>query len=535
MRKVGIVLVHGIGNQQRYDFLKEFTSEFFGELRRVRGSEGTTLAIDRVELVRMPARTLETSDLFSFFGKSAAPAAAEERGQSLFRPVQIASQGQRFSIYESYWADEDLRYTLLDKLKLNLWLATTVLNPIFNAATMAYRGIGVVGVRLVSAWFTAALVDFLLHIAESALALVGFVFKKTAFLKKFGETIFEYAGDIKLYYSQKIYFHNQTKSEVLQARFDEVLIKACLENDEVHLVGHSLGAVIAFDGLHRHRVAPTKMSLDFLDHLRHKYLTKGPVRVSPQAKVRSLVTLGCPLDKTYLFFPSARPVELQGEIELSIVGSASDESTVRAEVGPSPAAVSWKWHNVNDVSDPIGDRLVFYGESSLQGGFPTPKNHRVARAWLPSTAHNGLLRNRAVREWLTSHLADDEKTCELADANAEALVIHGAWMAALATVSAIVVSFGFCWVLDLGLGTLDDLYQDAESHTIFQKLELGDAIVHQLREALDVNRGPFWRWLLHPVEVAVRTYGIFLAIVFPFAAARYGVVERLRAQRKRAA
>ncbi|MGH9722968.1 MAG: hypothetical protein ACRD8O_22380 [Bryobacteraceae bacterium] len=538
MAKVGVILVHGIGDQKRYDFLKEFTTAFYQALRQRSDSANPRLIIDRVELSRMGVRTLETSDLFAFFGTNHGLDA--DGRKNLFRPATVVRDEDEFLLYEAFWADEDLRHTQWEKIKFNFWLLTTLWNPLFNLLTGKYRRFGFQPYRVIWNWLGIIFADFLVHVSEGALLLVAFVFRKTEPLRHVGDVIYEYAGDVKLYFSQRSYFHNQTKHEVLRSRFDEVLLKASIETDAVHIVGHSLGTVLAFDCLHLHQIEPQKMSLDFLHYLSEDVLPKEPdqtLRVSPFGKLRTFVSLGSPLDKTCLIFPSSRPTELQRPVRLRLETLPDGRRIVCAKLEPKAEDLhsNFKWHNIDDISDPIGDDLVWYGKSQPDKptDFPAPENHSQAKAWLPSTAHNGLLKNRLVIEWITSRIArPDGEARQIPQPDFSDRIVHSAWLGALFALSTVAGCFGFYWLLDMALGMAHDLYADAESHTIFSKLSLLDLWIATLRDQMDLNTGPGLRYLLWPVLLTARIFLTLAVITLPFAALQYRKTESLRIARQ---
>lgn len=547
LHKTGVILIHGIGQQNRYDYTKSFSSALYREIKSIQ--PGAELQIDRTELARMPARTRETSDLFSFFGPGGT--LREDAHKHLFRPVCIVDRDHEIAFYEVYWADEDLKFSWFQKLKFNVWLTTTLWNPLFNALSRKYAARSVSPFQFLRYWFALGILDFVIHMAESILVLFAFVARKTEPLRRFGEIIFEYAGDVKLYYSPQIYFHNQTKLDVLMARFDEVLLKANLDGcDSIHIAAHSLGSVLAYDGLHSHRVEPAKMSLDFLDYLKARMAGGEPLFVDPYEKLKTLVTLGSPLDKTYFVFPSARPMAMRRKIRLSLAHPANGETAIVAE-DSGPAEASFEWHNINDISDPLGDRLAWYGSPEApvastadskesaprppavaKDPFPTVENHRQAHAWWPHTAHNNLHHNPDVIGWLARRFAG-KRPAALGEAGLASRFVRIVWVSILASVSFAVLCFGFFWMLDLALGTAHDLYADAESHTIFSKLQAIDGWIAAARSQLDLTRGSEWRWLTRPVVVTVEIFVIFFLIALIPAWLRYGYVERLRASRRR--
>jgi len=237
--------------------------------------------------------------------------------------------------------------------------------------------------------------------------------------------------------------------------------------------------------------------------------------------------LASPLDKTYLVFASARPTQLQDAIRLSVdqgPGAGIVRATPENRVAPE-----FEWHNINDVSDPLGDRLAWY-DKAQSDDFPAPQNRRLARAWWPHTAHSGLWKDRQVMNRIAARILGEYG--ELGESRLGDRTVHSLWLLVVASLSFGVLCFGFHWMLDLALGTLHDMYADAESLTIFSKMELIDTLIFRVRDWLDLTRGPETRWLLRPVVVTVTVFVWFALVALIPAALRYRTVERIREMRK---
>ncbi len=503
MKRLACVLVHGIGNQQRYELLREFSSAFFTELRKLH--KQAELVVDKVELNRRGVRTTETSDLYAFFGERLALEPRERR--SLFRPVRILVPDDagktelEISFYEVYWADEQLRYTIFQKLLYNAWMATTIWNPLFSLDNL-YRDMK--PLQIAWSWIWVLAVSVFYHLAELATALVPIAFRRYLRLPDVGKWIYEYAGDVKLYVGTERFFHNQTKRDVILCRFDEVVSKAALENDEIVVVGHSLGSVIAFDGLTQHKSEPSKMACGFLQYLEDEYEPSptpsrgGPLEsrlVDLREKLKGLVTLGSPLDKMYFFWPTRRGESFRKPFRFVSDAPQADELR-RWRVVESERTASARqpaWFNVDDVLDPIGAKLDFYSQVE---SFPKPENVRVAWRWLPSSAHTSYTKEPRLMAWLAAFLLRGEpfpkQVRRLPALWARHMAAAAFWLASAAVVACLAV-FG----LDFLLGFLHDLYMDAESHTVYNQLGWLDLALRAVRALLhfEPRPGPLgWVW-----------------------------------------
>ncbi|MYN64258.1 MAG: hypothetical protein F4X11_04420 [Acidobacteria bacterium] len=514
MKQIGVILVHGIGNQRRYDFLKEFTSHF---LDAVRQSAATTrLVINKVELARPSARPETSSDV-----DGRRPAGSIHNLTSLFRPTTLVndSPDRPFAvrIYEAYWADEDRPYSRAEKLKYNLWLITLFWNPIFNLVSGKYKG-RMPFRRFLRGELMTLVVFPLYHLLEFLFLLLDATFRSANHRSsRWNAAIYEYAGDVKLFVSQRIYFHNQTKRDAIRARFDEVLIKACLENEEIHVVGHSLGSAVALDGLTHHKMQPSKMAEDFLAWLAHCH--PEAVEVNPLAKLKTFVTLGSPLDKLYFFWPSQKPRDRRRPVTLR---QRQDVTEPAADVGGSRA--SWSattahdeeerapasWFNFSDVVDPIGADLDDYGDVE---GLAKPTNRRLVACWSPTSGHTRYWENVDIMRWIAARICSPEENAPLPKqpsyAKGATRVLLTLFLLGLPTAFALALMlFG---ILDFMLGFAHDLYMNAESQTAFETLDWFDGTILWVRSSLRLQEG------------AVTVFGrlVFVAlgallIAFPF-------------------
>ena len=332
-QKTAIIVAHGMGNQRRYDYLKEASSAFFNALRPFYPDD-RRLAIDNAELDREYTRTSETSDALPW-NPNGVPRSRSLA--SLFRPVRIliAANGEynEISFYEAYWADTDLQYTWFEKLRFTTWLTSALWNPFFNLLKGYYENDPQLPPwRVMGKTLQTLLVGILYHTGEGILLMLPFVGRFRNPSGRWNNVIHEYAGDIALYVSDRQFFHNQEKRDVIRARFDEVLIKALIENDEVHIVGHSLGSAVAFDGLTRHRVQISKMSEDFRDFLR-ECNNDDLETIDLSRKLTTLVSLGSPLDKLYFFFPWRRANVAQPDFSIRPEDQAGEQHFRVAELG----------------------------------------------------------------------------------------------------------------------------------------------------------------------------------------------------------
>ena len=472
-RRTAIVLVHGCGNQERYEFLQSFVSPFKKALDDAKHQ--ADLYIDKVELSRGTSRTSGASDILI----------SDQGPDSLFRPAELEIRGSSgpatVGFYEAYWADQDFTYTPWRKLKFNFWLLTTFWNPFFHLFSKDVDNSGSRWRRLRRIGIVLPFDIVAYHLAETALVLVSALFRRTAALSGFGRIIYDYAGDVKAYVSQSAIFHRQTKRDAIQARFDEVMIKASLENDEVFIVAHGLGTVVAYDCLHQREIAPSKMSEELLAWLA-KNRPAGDT-IDYFEKLRGFVTFGSPLDKMALFFPDWRPKSRITPFRIQRQAKGGRAAWTVSAGLDAGAGREFFWRNVYDVADPIGGKLELYSDANEQS---SPENTVIASAWLPSGAHREVHRNGRVMAWLVARTLglaerpiDEPAICQK--------VLRFLWSLALSAANVAFLSLVVFFLLDLAAGTLHDLIMDAESRIIFVQLDWAAGALKQWRTSVDVS------------------------------------------------
>ena len=507
--RIAIILVHGIGSQQRYEYLKEASSAFYDTLRSCLPHRGRHLSVNKRELSRGHARSSEASDALPW--RPAGVSSAETHA-SLFCPVHIAvtdaphsnSTVHHLHFYEAYWADADLQYTWPQKLRFTCWLTLAMWNPLFNICTGHYapdtlfpsgptswlvrlwRKLRLLG----NALTVPLLIGPLYHLGEALFLLLS-LGRLHQLSRRWNNLLHEYAGDIRLYVSERRFFHNQEKRDVIRARFDEVLIKALTENDEVHVIGHSLGSAIAFDGLTRHVLHLSKMSEDFREFLDDQVADNGTatlVRIS--TKLKTLVTLGSPMDKLYFFFPWRRSAgRIQPDFSIRRTRRAGEHQAdleLQQSTEPAAATCCVEWYNFSDVVDPVGARLDYFRHAPK---FCVPTNYELARAFLPFEAHGGYWRNKQFLEWIVRRVCPGEvATGPSAPGRRTRLGRQLLVLLYFAAFGGAMV-YGARILFTLVLGVLEDFHTNAESHTAYVVLQPLAVALQGVREHLALVAG----------------------------------------------
>jgi hypothetical protein len=383
-QRTGVVLVHGIGDQSRHEFLDRVLAGLLPRIRAV-------------------ARTRSTV---------------------------------RF--YEVYWADLDREISPRERVRYNVWLMCTLWRPLLNRSargSLRFQRLGVALLQLpvvafgFGHWLVNVSLELMTVPRQGPLRAYGAIWRRS---------LFEYAGDVALYVSPRK-CRGRTRRDAILDRFDRALRRAADECDRVHVVGHSLGSVIAYEGL--------------------------TTRTGPP--VDTLVTVGSPLDKYRHFWP------------------------MRGDASRAPATAWCRWVNVTDIVDPIGARLHRFPATPAG---PRPENRVISHRILPTSAHNDYWEHGGFTTWLAHTLATGDRQPDLPGSPGAVPDAAGLARAILATCLGIgafaAVALLFAAVTDFVLGVSHDYYATTRSPTVVSALRWLDSGLTWTRDWLGFQNGP---------------------------------------------
>jgi len=199
----------------------------------------------------------------------------------------------------------------------------------------------------------------------------------------------EYVGDVAIYVTpNKLDRFDDVRNKIkaLVRNIAQAIYLACKPGtneflyDQVAVVGHSLGSVIAYDTLNQ-------LMLD--DWLSRNYLGIAN-------RTNSLVTFGSPLNKTAFFFT------IQGTDTLHIRERLA--ATVQPLIQSYHKFRKFSWINVYSRNDIISGDLIFYDRHN-EPVPPGVKNVIDKDACVPLVAHVDYWKNRTVWTELLSQIA----------------------------------------------------------------------------------------------------------------------------------
>jgi hypothetical protein len=403
-RRIGLLFVHGIGEQARFDHLRSSVREV-AELMRLTDPSASVTIVDRIG----PDAERPIAPLAG----EAAPISLDYRSDT---------QRVRFECREVWWGDLGARAGVMDSLAFWLWGLGQWCAPIHReldpsrtsqaekggaiARAEAQRGApvtrklaflphSVVGrpreiwarIQLLLAAFAAAFIASTWWLAKRLLA--------TLFGQAPSPTIIvQYVGDVRTYTARArpgdtpLSDPGHPRRVAIRRRMvGEMVAMAASGVERWYVLAHSLGTVVAYNGL-------TEIGHTLPNYLTEKQWEKAPApwkrdpatirrpdaeiaRMMPArpawladedvidrrqlfARLRGFLTYGSPLDKFAGLWPR-------------IVATAGD----RTDGSPFPN--DCEWINLYGLTDPVAGHLGCF--EALDQGLPRPQN--FAARWTP--------------------------------------------------------------------------------------------------------------------------------------------------------
>ena len=359
-----LVLAHGAGAPMDSPFMATFAEGLGGRGIRVarfefpymrgRRTGGGKRPPDRAPALRQSwlevIAALGRGPGLVIGGKSMGGRIATEAGSDAPKyPVELKLRDRTIRFYEVHWADV-LKGNITHGSFSFSSLLRVVWFPGFNERKNCYPSGAYTWAR--GYLWTVGLLFLLIPLW---LVLKGFskIFNllkhSTAETDAFAATLDETAGDVVNYVKSRAKTHPPESSELADvaeeicAHFHKKVKQASEECSEVWVVAHSLGTVVAYDGL-------TGATLQTVE----ADSTSG---VEPFEKLKRLYTLGCPLEKILFFWPCLLGTSLVGRV-LYGDGDARPKRIKAASEGKLPE--SFRWYNFHHWADSVAGKLTHF-------------------------------------------------------------------------------------------------------------------------------------------------------------------------------
>jgi hypothetical protein len=392
--RIGVVLVHGVGEQRRFDHLSS-------EVRNL------AAALASMPNARVSIETRSSQD-------SEVGAENESWRVDGSAPVKIhvayglPERKACLCIHEVWWADLDDKGTLWSRFKfwfwgLGFWGVKKFSVPTLQGAQLdmtppKFRPLPWGGSWVRETIVRARLWTFANVFLLSALTvnLLNYVLRQLRLGQLPGVDVFyQFVGDVKLYQDRArphlgpLASLGEPRRVAIRRRMVQVLLDAYqADYDRWYVLAHSLGTVVAWNGLmETGHALPNYLSQETYAALKAardptlgrrtdglKRSTAGmrpgrPVWIVDDDEVirrdvlfkrlRGLVTYGSPLDKFAYLWPQ-------------IVNINNDTSPWSASNGLRKE--EFEWINVYEHSDPVASSLGAYSGPGIPAGAPAPVN-----------------------------------------------------------------------------------------------------------------------------------------------------------------
>lgn len=366
--RVGVLLVHGIGEQRRFEHLE-------GEVRHIAAA---LKADDRVRSSRVVIHTSPTAA----FAAEHQTWRAEDVAPVMVEVTRDGGEVTEIHFREVWWADLDEPATLWTQIKfwswgLSMWSLRGHLKSGYGKWMRPPDNVDEERPK-VSWWgrlrlFVVGMIFLLILLTVS---LANLVLRRFPTLDLPGPDILvNYIGDVKLFQQKKrvgkgpLLDIGQPPRVTLRRRMVQALVYMAMESyDRWYLLAHSQGTVLAFNGLMETQQAlPNYLDQQLWQDCESaigaktnppltpdeisKMMPRRPAWLRPEdgidrrvlfAKLKGVMTYGSPLEKFAVLWPAVVPLN-------------RDEA-----VFPD----GFEWINVFDKTDPVADRLKSFDPKS---------------------------------------------------------------------------------------------------------------------------------------------------------------------------
>ncbi len=383
MQRIAVLVVHGIGEQHRFEHLESIASNFHKAL--LRGEHRSA----HVEVRRDDESCCATP--------------------VVVRWKRPDHPGVELHFREVYWADLDEPATLMNWFKLVGW--AIAMPGVRRFHDSRYESVAWPSMRLPEqvSWFQSAVVRLQLFVV-SLLFLIMLISVDVAhwllrrfsfspeWLSRVRSMIYDHLGDVKLYQDwytrcdENMEVHGERSRVAIRRRMVRVLVQTARDVHEgkldgYYVISHSLGTIVAFNGLMEHgHLLPSYLSstewAELPSAFKAKFKVEAPEREVPIrapwldatdaidrralfAGMRGFLTLGSPLNKFATLWPALVPIN------------------------DDPVFNNVPWINVADCQDIVAGKISLFSKSDQPNNISglRVRNVEWPDQWTVATAH----------------------------------------------------------------------------------------------------------------------------------------------------
>jgi hypothetical protein len=391
LKKVGVIIVHGIGEQKRFEFLE-------GETRKIVDAIVAKYAKEQRHAV---TATLTTASSDTFLGAHCSWSAGPEAPLHVLVEVE-GREIVDIAFHEVWWADINETLTIGKQVRFWAWgLALPGIaayhNQVISQTKERMRLPAQSGILPWRNRLRMALVSMLFGFSAFSIALVNMVLKRLDFSPLLSSDILvSYLSGVKLYSQDKraggspMDGPNDPPRAAIRRRMVRVMVDVAANNyDRWYILAHSLGTIVAWNGL----MEPEEALPNYLEQKRWSEL-KAPLRdtttqdididsMMPNRPVwldqHDIISRDALFEKFHGILTYGSPLERFCALWSAMVPINKEEDPFREGA---------EWVNVYDPTDPVGTWIFDYDP---EPGVPRPGHTKLKPHNFPCNASPFLL------------------------------------------------------------------------------------------------------------------------------------------------
>ncbi len=364
--KVGVLLVHGVGEQRQFEHLEEVARNLVQVLQEQHEQSKNstvpdeTIVPDENRITRVTVDVRTTND--ATFGSNQKNWKADDNAPVIISVEVGGEHVTELHLHEVWWADLDEPTTLKTQASFWKWGFALWLNPGYIKDSSkndsnsvkdkndSYRSNGK-KIRLLDrfALFGVAMV---IALTQPVLSILSLILRQLFDSKLKPDILVQYIGDVKLYQQKgraakgPLLDIGAPPREAIQRRMISALARMALDdNDRWYIMAHSLGTIVAFDSLNREENNSgdnSKKLFDYLDYdLKKRWKEQHETEdISKQvlfSKLRGFLSYGSPYSRFLTLWPAI------------VVPILNNRRYFNQD---------FVWINVYDPSDPVSAKII---------------------------------------------------------------------------------------------------------------------------------------------------------------------------------